>query len=191
VERGTDEVDLFDLLPGESGEGELDEDGGEESDGDERVVGIFDLDPGELDLLEFFLREKTVEGKRYVGEPSLDGKAQPLDLGNEGFELHLTLCDLDFFDEPCGRLAGALCLRRRCRPGSGHGGKLAISLFFFARFGDGFESFANGEDGILAVDPDRWARGQEILVGLGLVNSPAPVDRLIDGSFLVEARTRV
>ncbi len=50
---------------------------------------------------------------------------------------------------------------------------------------------ASGEDGILAVDPDRWARGQEILVGLGLVNSPAPVDRLIDGSFLVEARTRV
>lgn len=50
---------------------------------------------------------------------------------------------------------------------------------------------ASGEDGILAVDPDRWARGQETLVKLGLVDTPAPVDRLIDGSFLAEARTRV
>jgi NitT/TauT family transport system substrate-binding protein len=50
---------------------------------------------------------------------------------------------------------------------------------------------ANGEDGVLAVDPDRWGRGQEILANLGLVNTPAPVDRLIDGSFLAEARTRV
>lgn len=50
---------------------------------------------------------------------------------------------------------------------------------------------ASGEDGILAVDPDRWAKGQEILTNLGLVRTPAPVDRLIDGSFLAEARTRV
>lgn len=51
--------------------------------------------------------------------------------------------------------------------------------------------FASGEDGLLAVDPDRWAKGQETLVKLGLVNSPAPIDRLIDGSFLAEALTRV
>lgn len=50
---------------------------------------------------------------------------------------------------------------------------------------------ASGEEGILAVDPDRWARGQETLVKLGLVDTPAPVDRLIDGSFLEEARTRI
>lgn len=50
---------------------------------------------------------------------------------------------------------------------------------------------ASGESGILELDEDRWGRGQETLVQLGLVNSPAPVNRLIDRSFLDEARTRV
>jgi len=50
---------------------------------------------------------------------------------------------------------------------------------------------ASGEDGILELDEGRWARGQETLIKLGLVNSAAPVDRLIDRSFLDEARTRV
>lgn len=50
---------------------------------------------------------------------------------------------------------------------------------------------ANGEDGILRLDPDLWDRGQKSLAAIGLVDQTVEVDRLIYTAYLDEARNRI